>query len=187
MYALTQMEVEIGTSNVVANQISIANTSADTLINSRASHSFVFDSFIQKLDMFPKLLDDVCNISFPWGKKLPSWFSLKAVHVKIDGKELPIDLIVLEMVDYDVVLGMDWLSKHNATIFCKKKVAFQPFEEENFEYKGTPRRSKWLVISAIKASKMLTKGCIGYLANIVDKTKKVKSHVVCKFLNVFLE
>ena len=40
---------------------------------------------------------------------------------KVTGRRLPVDLIVLEMVDYDVILGMDWLSKYNATIFCRKK------------------------------------------------------------------
>ena len=52
-------------------------------------------------------------------------------------------MIVLEIVDYDVVLSMDWLSEYNATIFCKrKKEVFQPSERETFEYKGTPRGSK---------------------------------------------
>ena len=61
-----------------------------------------------------------------------------------------------------------------------------------FEYKGTPRGSKWLVVSAMKASRMLLKGCVGYLASIVDTTKKVVTElidicVVCKFLDMFPE
>ena len=75
------------------------------------------------------------------------------------------------MVDYSVILGMDWLSNYNTTIFCRrKKVVFQPSEGELFEYKGTPRGSKWLVVSALKESMMLFKGCVGYLASIVDTT-----------------
>ena len=95
------------------------------------------------------------------------------------------------MIDYDIILGMDWLSKYSATIFCKKKnVVFQLYEEETFEYKGTPRGSKWPVILAMKASRILTKGCVGYLASIVDMTKKVKNElfdisVVYKFQDVF--
>ena len=76
------------------------------------------------------------------------------------------------------------------TFIRKKNVVFQPFEEETFEYTGTPRGSKWLVILAMKTSKMLTIGYVGYLASIVDMMKKVKTElsnvcVVCKFLNVF--
>ena len=97
------------------------------------------------------------------------------------------------MVDYDVILGMDWLSKYNATIFCrKKKVVFQPFEGEEFEYRGTSRGSKWLVVSAMKANRMLLKGCVGHLASVVYATKKVVTEfadvrVICRFPDVFPE
>ena len=69
---------------------------------------------------------------------------------------------------------------------------FQPLEGEVFEYKGTPRGSKWPVVSALKASRMLLKGCVGYLASIMDTTKKVETklanvHVVCRFPDVFPE
>ena len=57
MYALMQGEVATSTSKVVAGQISIARTSAYTLIDSGASHSFVSTNFVKKLDMVPDLLD----------------------------------------------------------------------------------------------------------------------------------
>ena len=71
-------------------------------------------------------------------------------------------------------------------------MVFQPSKGEMFEYKGTPRGSKWLVVSAMKVSKMLLKGCVGYLASFVDTTKKVVTVladvcVVCKFPDVFPE
>ena len=31
------------------------------------------------------------------------------------------DLVALDMRDFDVVLGMDWLSRHRATLDCYKK------------------------------------------------------------------
>ena len=96
MYAFTQVEVETGTSTIVAGQISIAHTLAYILINSSASHLFVSTSFTKKMDIVPELLDDVCNISLPSREKLTSWFSFKVKLVKISGRELSVDLIVLE-------------------------------------------------------------------------------------------
>ena len=69
---------------------------------------------------------------------------------------------------------------------------FQPSEGEVFEYKGTPRGRKWRVVFAVKMSIMLFKGCVGYLASIVDTMKKVvielaDVRVVCKFFDVFPE
>ena len=99
----------------MAGQISIAHTSAYTIIDSGASHSFVSTNFVNKLDMVPDLLDEICVVSLPSEENLTSQFGFKAVPVKITIRELPVDLMVLEMVDYDLILDMDWLSKYNTT------------------------------------------------------------------------
>ena len=39
----------------------------------------------------------------------------------IQNKDFPAYLIVLGIHDFDIVLGMDWLSKHRATLDCYKK------------------------------------------------------------------
>ena len=45
----------------------------------------------------------------------------------IAGRKLFADLVVLDMIDYDVILGMDFLRKYNAKIDCKgRKVIFRP-------------------------------------------------------------
>ena len=69
---------------------------------------------------------------------------------------------------------------------------FQPSEGEMFEYKGTTQGSKWLVVSAMKPSRMLIKGCVRYLASTVDTMKKAVIKladvlVVCRFPYVFPE
>ena len=91
----------------MAGQISIAHTSVYALIDYRASHSFVFTLFIKKLDLEPVMLEEMCVVSLPLGENLASRFSFKEVPIKVTGRELPVDLIELEMVDYDVILGMD--------------------------------------------------------------------------------
>ena len=74
-------------------------------------------------------LEEVCVASLPSGENLTSRFNFKEVPVKVTGRGLLVDLIVLEMVDYNVILGMDWLFKYYATILCrKKKVVFQPLK-----------------------------------------------------------
>ena len=60
------------------------------------------------------------------------------------------------------------------------------------ECKGTPRGSKWLVVSALKARRMLLEGCVGYLASIEEIIKKVVIELVdvraiCRFSDVFPE
>ena len=65
--------------------------------------------------------------ALPSGDVLLSSHWLRHVLVEIAGRELSADLVVLNLVEYDVILGMDFLGKYNATIDCrKKKVVFQP-------------------------------------------------------------
>ena len=67
---LTQGEAEAGTSKEGAGQISIAHTSAYTLIESKALHSFVFAIFVKKLDLEPVLLNKLYVVSLPSGENL---------------------------------------------------------------------------------------------------------------------
>ena len=47
-------------------------------------------------------------------------------------RELSVDIVILHMIDYDVILGMDFLSKYKATINYKAKVvSFKSTGEQN--------------------------------------------------------
>ena len=96
---LTQGEVDACTSQVVAGQISIAHISVYALIDSGTLYSFVSALFVKKLDMEPMMLEEVCVVSLPSGENLISRFSFKEVLVKVAGRRLIVDWIVLEMVD----------------------------------------------------------------------------------------
>ena len=78
----------------------------------------------------------------PSGEVLKSGQLVKACEVSVSGHKLCVDLIILEMHDYDVILGMDWLSKHCAKIDCKKKeVTFRPQQKKSFTFKEESKMS----------------------------------------------
>ena len=136
-------------------------------------------------------MDVEFSTSLPSGEVLFSTYWLKHVPVLISDRELYVDLVVPQMYDYDVILGMDWLSKYNATIDCrKKKVNFKLLGEEEFEFVSNSKGARVPVISAMKARRLLSSGCIGYLASIVDTSPKQKLRpedvpIVKEFLEVF--
>ena len=41
--------------------------------------------------------------------------------VNLDDLEFSVDLIVLQMLEFDVILGMDWLSSHHVSLDCFAK------------------------------------------------------------------
>ncbi|KAA0025367.1 gag protease polyprotein [Cucumis melo var. makuwa] len=78
-------------------------------------------------------------------------------------------LLVLDMLDFDVILGMDWLAANHASIDCsRKEVAFNPPSLASFKFKGEGSTSLPKVIIAMRASKLLSQGTWSILASVVD-------------------
>ncbi|XP_062080635.1 uncharacterized protein LOC133785411 [Humulus lupulus] len=163
------------------------------IIDSCAGHSFASMKYVKRLARPPEKLSEVLSTVLPSGEILYSDQWIKRVHIYIDGKELYVNLVMLEMHDYEVILGMEWLSKYNATIDCKKKtVTFKPSKEDQFVFIGTLPMNRIPIISTMKAMKFLKNGGVGYLARIIDTSllKEVKPEdvpVVKEFIEVFLE
>ena len=95
------------------------------------------------------------------------------------------------MIDYEVILGMNFLSKYEAVIdYRAKTVSFKPPGEEMFVFVGDRCSSQKMFVSDMKARKWLASDCTGYLASVVDTTKKGKDElhdipVVNEFISVF--
>lgn len=52
-------------------------------------------------------------------------------------KEFSADLIILDMQDFDVILGMDWLQKYKANIDCdKKQITLKLSDHPDVVYSG---------------------------------------------------
>src|SRR5262249_23560692 len=90
------------------------------------------------------------------------------VDVSIDGHSLLALAHILEMQDYDLILGMDWLSQHHALLDChKKRVIFRAPGREEFVFQCPRGRTSKVLISSLKAHKLMSKGCEAFLANVV--------------------
>ena len=80
---------------------------------------------------------------------------------------------MLGIHDFDIVLGMDWLSKYRATLDCyKKEVRLVMPEEPGVIFRGIIREIAPSLINAMTALKMLRKGCQGYLEFVVDRRQE---------------
>ena len=113
------------------------------------------------------------RVSLPAGDPLFSDRVVRDSKVLIEGQEFPADLIALGMRDFDVVLGMDWLSRHKATLDCyKKEVKLHRPGKLEVKFRGMRRELSSNMISAMAAQRMLRKGCQGYLAYVVETEKE---------------
>ena len=58
----------------------------------------------------------------------------------IGGLEVTMDLVLLDISSFDVIVGMDWLSRHLAVLDCYlKKVTFQTSSGSYLSFYGNRR------------------------------------------------
>ncbi|KAL0549546.1 hypothetical protein IC582_014031 [Cucumis melo] len=168
VFATNRAEAEkAGT--VVTGTLPVLGHYALVLFDSGSSHSFISSAFVSHARLEVEPLHHVLSVSTPSGECMLSKEKVKACQIEIVGHVIEVTLIVLDMLDFDVILGMDWLAANHASIDCsRKEVTFNPPSMASFKFKGGGSKSLPQVISAIRASKLLSQGTWGILASVVD-------------------
>ncbi len=101
------------------------------------------------------------------------------------------DLLVLrQLQDFHVVLGMDWLTRFCVTIgYGERTVIFREPEHKEFIYRGCQTTMFTATISLLRARRMLSRGCVVFLATVVEVPTAVLRlediPVFCEFSNIF--
>ena len=145
--------------------ISVYDHDAYALVDPGATHSFISIQFTERYQIESQPIDGRMVVSIPNGDTMISERIVPGSRLVIQNKDFPVDLIVLGIHDFDIVLGMDWLSKHRATLDCyKKEVRLVRLEEPGVIFREIGKEIAPSFINAMTASKMLRKGCHGYLA-----------------------
>ena len=86
----------------------------------------------------------------------------------VHDREFSVDLIALPFHEFDLILRMDWLSKHWAIVDCDKKIVLLKCSDLSevtilgIQFESIPK-----VISAMEARFFLRKGCEDFLAFIL--------------------
>ncbi|KAG8478621.1 hypothetical protein CXB51_028425 [Gossypium anomalum] len=102
------------------------------------------------------------------------------------------DLMLLPFYEFDVILGMNWLTMHDVVVNCRQKIIKlkcqnnETIKIESDDLNGLP-----VVISSMLAQRFVRKGCEAYLAYVLDmkvtKTKIELVPIVYECPNVFFE
>ena len=189
VFSVTQQEAD-ASPDVITGMISVYNHDAYALVDPGATHSFISVPFTERHQIESQPIDGRMVVSVPNGDTMISERIVPGSRLVIQNKDFPADLIVLSIHDFDIILGMDWLSKHRATLDCyKKEVRLVRPEEPGVIFRGIRREIAPSLINAMTASKMLRKGCQGYLAFIVDRrqegTRLEDISIIKEFPDVF--
>ena len=95
---------------------------------------------------------------------------LRDCYVMIGYRKMTVDLVLLDLQDFDVILWIDWLASYHASVDCfRKRVTFSIPGQPDFSFGGKHVDKPLRMILALQASSLLRKGCQGFLAYVVNE------------------
>jgi hypothetical protein len=134
VYALVPEEPE-GRSKVVTGIAPILGFEASVLFDSGATHSFISIVFVRLSRLVVRTLEPSLAVTTPVGKTVVCKHVVCECLISICGRVLPANLVVLPVFSYDIILRMDWLTKHSMIIDCVlKQVTLTPWGEGKVTY-----------------------------------------------------
>ncbi|XP_060192697.1 uncharacterized protein LOC132622171 [Lycium barbarum] len=191
IYALAGRQDLEFSPDVVTGILSIFSHDVYALIDPGSTLSYVTPYIAGRLKAKPESIKPF-EVFTPVGESVIASRVYRNCIVVICDRRTIIDLHELKMVDFDVIMGMDWLASCYANVDCRMKmIRFQFSGEPVLEWKGNIASPKGRFISYLKARKMITKGCIYHLVRVQDVEAEPPTlqsvHVVNKFSDVFPE
>ncbi|TYK11836.1 DNA/RNA polymerases superfamily protein [Cucumis melo var. makuwa] len=163
---MTQQEAE-DAADVITGRILICNVPARVLLDPSATHSFVSNMFLTMLNRILEPLSEELVICTPVGDVLLVGEVLRDCEFVVEGLCMLVDLLPLEL----------------------KKVTFRKPGSTEVVFKDERKIIPTSLISALKAAKLLRKGCTAFLAHVVEvqeeQLKPEDVPVVNEYIDVF--
>ncbi|XP_055824467.1 uncharacterized protein LOC129892996 [Solanum dulcamara] len=154
---------------VITGIVPVCHRPASVLFDPGSTFSYVSAYFASNFDLTCDRMSVPVHVSTPVGEPLVVDRVYRSCLVSLAGYDTWVDMIILGMVDFDVILGMDWLSPHHAILDCyAKTVTLAIPGAPRIEWKGTSGSYPGKVISYIRAQRLIDRGCMSYLAFIRD-------------------
>nr|GEW43568.1 putative reverse transcriptase domain-containing protein [Tanacetum cinerariifolium] len=153
--------------------------------------SFVSISLAFMFNIPPTTLDTTYDIEMANGNLIGTNTIIQGCTLTLLNQPFKIDLMPIKLGSFDVVIGMDWLSKYHAKIICDKKVIHIPIDSKTLIIRGDQSKTRLNLISCIKTERYISMGCQVFIAQIMEKKYDEKGledmPVVREFSKVFSE
>ncbi|XP_075524568.1 uncharacterized protein LOC142556970 [Primulina tabacum] len=136
-------------------------------------------------------MDSGFRVSIPSGDQIFTSQIVKRLEFRLQKYMVQADLIVLSLLEFDIILGMDWLSLNGAVIdFRQRSVSVRPPSGKPFIFEAARDQQFPHVISCMCARKLMKRGCQKFLASIVSVSEPVSQRledvdVVSEFSSIF--
>jgi hypothetical protein len=110
----------VDTPDVVLGEFLVQSFLATVLFDSRASDSFISSYFVETHDIPTVALKKLLLTKSPGGH-IPCHLGVINIPINLSAVVFPTSHAVLNSRRIDMILGMDWLTKHRGTIACTER------------------------------------------------------------------
>ncbi|XP_070050627.1 uncharacterized protein [Nicotiana tomentosiformis] len=119
-YALPSRTEASASESVITSMVSVFHGDALVLLYPRSTYH-LSSYFALYLDVSRNSLSSPVYVSMLVGDSIIMDRVYRSCLVVIGGFETRVHLLLLSIVDFDVILGMDWLSPYHAILDCHAK------------------------------------------------------------------
>lgn len=119
-YAIRAKEEAIAL-DVIAGTSYLFDVTVNVLIDRGSTHSYVCTALASEKKLVVEPTNYYVQVTNPLGQSVIVNLMCHDCPLKIKGCEFPADLMLLTFREFDVILGMDWFTKHDAVVNCREK------------------------------------------------------------------
>ncbi|VFQ90846.1 unnamed protein product [Cuscuta campestris] len=178
--------------DVIMGMFTLFDITVSALIDPGSTLSYICVPMPVTSDITKETLEYPVVVSNPLGHSLRLQHVYNQCPLMAQGRIFLADLIELPHKEFDVILGMDWLSKHQAIVECKERVVKVRTRDGNeviIRGELLPKAPEF--ISFMQAKRLIRRKCEAFLCTVKDIRKETPNHkdisVVCDFPDVFPE
>ncbi|GKC37452.1 putative reverse transcriptase domain-containing protein [Tanacetum coccineum] len=113
--------------NVVTGTFLLNNRYASVLFDLGSNRSFADTRFSSMLNIEPVKIRASYEVELADGRVVSTNTILKGCTLNLENHIFEIDIMLIELGTFDVIIGMDWLVKHDVVIVCGEKVVRIPY------------------------------------------------------------
>ena len=110
-----------GKPDVLGGTLTIKNIPVSVLFDTGASRSFISGKIVHKLKLNQRILKEPIKVQNPIGGSVSLSLYCR-VPISYSRYKFPIHLIVMDLSEFDVILGLEWLTKYKAEVRCAERI-----------------------------------------------------------------
>ncbi|XP_057246760.1 uncharacterized protein LOC130589511 [Beta vulgaris subsp. vulgaris] len=140
---------------VITGTFSIHSLPVHVLFDSGASHSFISPLFAKNLNLQPSCDFSSLSVALPTGETVRCRVMYRNCPIVLGKVEFLVDLVEFELSEFDVILGMNWLTKYEADINCvKQSVTLKAPDGRRISYQKFVTKPQIQIVYGLRAQKM---------------------------------